>query len=386
MPCPSTTLTVVYDYVSAKSNVEFEIKSTMDSSHITRQKIKRIINSLDQSSYSFCISATACYTFQSDSTSNAKILVNNRTIFNNMDVRFTVSFGYSSDGIMKPNSCEDYAICNRLLNPGTLKRNLIDLIMKFSIISNSQQSQSICWWLDDLDKQTTESLQDNAHVQRYILALLYFSTGGLHWHNKNKWLSTESVCNWYGVFCGVPGVVTKIEITSNNMQGHIPIELGELAGLESLIMHSNKLKGKIPVELVKLQHLKTLILSKNVFSGSIHSEIRYLEELRYLDISTNRLTSTIPTEIGVLHALEYISIANNSLFGTIPEEVKNLVNLKSIILADNLLRGSLPIISSMIDLGKKSLLPLLFSELTFIIYRNHRFKQQLLDWKSSYLW
>ena len=321
-----------------------------------------------------CISPTACYTYITESTVNTTLLVNNRTIFNNLGAKSSASFGYSPDG-MKPNSCEDYTICNRILKPSSPERNLLDLITKFSIISSSEHNQSICWWLDDLDERTSESQQDMTNVQRYILALLYFSTDGLHWHNQNKWLSTNSVCDWFGVYCKNPGIVSKIEITSNNMQGHIPVELGELAGLEILIIHSNKLTGKIPVELVKLQNLKTLILSKNLFSGSIHPEIRYFEGLRYLDISTNKLTGTIPTEIGTIHTLEYISIANNSLFGTIPEELSNLVNLKSIIMADNLLRGSVPILDNMIDIGKKNIFTSLSSELTFMVYRTHRFKE-----------
>ena len=347
---PSTTLTIVYDHELGKGLVSSEIKSAIESSFITKQIIYESVN-LDQIKYSFCISPTACYTHQSDSTATAKVLLNNKIIFNDPDIRSIVSFGYSPDGI-KPNSCEDYTICDRILKPDTLQRNLVDLITKFSKISSSEQTQSICWWLDDIDKRSAESQQDMVNVQRYILVLLYISTDGLHWHDQNKWLSEDSVCNWFGVFCEVPGIVSKIELTANKMQGHIPIELGELAGLETLIMHSNQLTGNIPIELVKLQNLKKLILSKNMFSGSIHSEIKYLEELRYLDISTNRLTNTIPTEIATLYMLEYISIANNSLFGTIPEELKNLVNLKSIVMADNMLRGSAPIINSMTDLGK----------------------------------
>ena len=116
------------------------------------------------------------------------------------------------------------------------------------------------------------------------------------------------------------------------------------------------------------------ISASNLFSGSIYPKIRYLKELRYLEISTNKHTGTIPTEVGTIYALEYISIANNSLFGTIPEELSNLVNLKSIMMADNLLRGSVPILDNMIGIGKKNIFTLLSSELTFMVYRTHRFK------------
>jgi hypothetical protein len=41
-------------------------------------------------------------------------------------------------------------------------------------------------------------------VERYTLALLYFSTGGTSWENQYNFLSADSVCNWNddeGVFC-----------------------------------------------------------------------------------------------------------------------------------------------------------------------------------------
>ena len=160
-----------------------------------------------------------------------------------------VSFEYSANGDMKPDTCDDFLICNRILKPGTPKRKLIDLITRFSIIRHSQIIQSsnqhlaLCWWLDDLDRNPHDGLQNIALVQRHTLALLFFNTPGLHWHNKNKWLLDDSECNWFGVSCELSGIVITINLSSNNMIGCLPPELGEFNGLEYLILDHNRITG-----------------------------------------------------------------------------------------------------------------------------------------------
>jgi hypothetical protein len=65
-------------------------------------------------------------------------------------------------------------------------------------------------------------------VQRYALAVLYYSTGGANWKNKNKWLSTADPCNnWYGVVCisGSKSVVNELTLGTNNLVGNLPCEL-----------------------------------------------------------------------------------------------------------------------------------------------------------------
>ena len=42
------------------------------------------------------------------------------------------SFGYSKNGTSQPNTCDDYAVCDRNLRPGTPERMLFNLITRFS--------------------------------------------------------------------------------------------------------------------------------------------------------------------------------------------------------------------------------------------------------------
>ena len=84
-----------------------------------------------------------------------------------------------------------------------------------------------------------ESAQDRTlNLQRYILALLYVSTGGDEWVNNEKWMSSVSECEWHGLSCDTfEGMIDGIDLSNNNLKGSLPSELGELRGLEHLVRY-----------------------------------------------------------------------------------------------------------------------------------------------------
>jgi hypothetical protein len=71
-------------------------------------------------------------------------------------------------------------------------------------------------------------------LERFVVALLYFSTKGETWDDSSKFLSAMSICGWSGVSCDISMVVIDISLTSNNLVGLLPTELGLLTGLERL--------------------------------------------------------------------------------------------------------------------------------------------------------
>ena len=84
-----------------------------------------------------------------------------------------------------------------------------------------------------------ESAQDRTlNLQRYILALLYVSTGGDEWANNEKWMTSVSECEWYGVSCdSFEGMIDGIDLSNNNLKGFLLSELGELRGVERLVRY-----------------------------------------------------------------------------------------------------------------------------------------------------
>ena len=59
------------------------------------------------------------------------------------------------------------------------------------------------------------------------------------------------------------GLLKSIDLSSNNLTGHIPREIVELVGLVSLNLSRNCLTGQITSEIDMLQSLDFLNLSKN---------------------------------------------------------------------------------------------------------------------------
>ncbi len=99
------------------------------------------------------------------------------------------------------------------------------------------------------------------------LVALYNSTGGASWTNHTNWLQTDTPCSWYGVSC-TAGLVTGLNLSSNNLVGSLPAGLGNLTNLTSLLLDGNNLLGEIPASITSLTSLTTLSLSCGLYSSN----------------------------------------------------------------------------------------------------------------------
>ena len=55
-------------------------------------------------------------------------------------------------------------------------------------------------WLKDIDTWEPAAEDPNSDylwMERYVMADLYYSTNGTNWTRNDRWLSNETVCNWY---------------------------------------------------------------------------------------------------------------------------------------------------------------------------------------------
>ncbi|KAG4939574.1 hypothetical protein JHK86_045715 [Glycine max] len=103
---------------------------------------------------------------------------------------------------------------------------------------------------------------------------------------------------WKGVEHGFrnPELFLKsIDLSSNNLTGEIPKEVGYLLGLVSLNLSRNNLSGEIPPEIGNLSSLDSLDLSRNHFIGQIPSSLSEIDGLGKLDLSDNSLSGRIPS-------------------------------------------------------------------------------------------
>ena len=92
---------------------------------------------------------------------------------------------------------------------------------------------------------------------------LYASTDGENWTSNGGWVcGSGDYCPWFGVVCD-GGHVTRLELSSNNLCGRIPSELGKVTSLKGLNLSANSLHGPIPSALAELSNLETLYLQNN---------------------------------------------------------------------------------------------------------------------------
>jgi len=99
----------------------------------------------------------------------------------------------------------------------------------------------------------------------------------------------------------------SIDLSSNQLTGDIPEEIGNLIGLVSLNLSNNNLTGEITSKIGRLRSLEFLDLSRNHFSGLIPPSLAQIDRLSVLNLSDNNLSGRIPigTQLQSFNASSY---------------------------------------------------------------------------------
>jgi hypothetical protein len=192
-------------------------------------------------------------------------------------------------------------------------------------------------WITNLDSLYL-CPDDPTLAQRYILAVLYYQTSGDNWLRCTSdgltscdgaaFLSAESECKWGGIGCDTNGQVTDVSLSSNNLAGFLPSEIGSLAFLEELLMDKNALTGPIPDSFGALASIEFLDMDNNNLTGSIPLELYGASTLRVIDLDHNDFSGVLATEVGQLTDLFFLQLDFTGLSGTVPSELAALPELQ----------------------------------------------------------
>ncbi|KAL5582370.1 hypothetical protein UlMin_014812 [Ulmus minor] len=188
------------------------------------------------------------------------------------------------------------------------------------------------------------------------------------WWNDYANNNSVSHCHWPGITCNHAGSVIQIclnginykemhlgdlslssfpnlvrlDLTSVELLGSIPIEIGNLSKLIHLNLSRNILEGHLPLSLGNLSQLAVLDLSVNSLNGSIPQELGNLKNLFALNLSWNSFIGPIPSTLGVLTNLWELDLGFNQINGFIPSEIGNLKGLRHLDIRGNKLYGPVP--------------------------------------------
>ncbi|TYJ32744.1 hypothetical protein E1A91_A05G056800v1 [Gossypium mustelinum] len=217
--------------------------------------------------------------------------------------------------------------------------------------TRQKEPNALLKWKASLDNQSQSSLSS------------WDGNGHCNWTgiicDKSRRVNQLNLSNFglKGEFYGVGNLsrLTYLDLSSNNLPGYIPFEIGKLRSISELhlerniltdlsFLHlqKNMLNGSIPQQIGMLKSLYKLALSDNNLVGSLPPSIGNLSNLSVLRLHSNKISGSIPKEIGMLGPLEVINLSNNSLTGEIPASIGNLTKVYCLYLFANNFHGSIP--------------------------------------------
>ena len=301
--------------------------------------------------------------------------------------------------VLGSNSSENNELpLNPMVNPSAFERMTLWMpdYTKDAIGTDpfSPQALAYNWTIAD---PSLEDYPDWRIRQRFVLATLYYATGGLHhWVNDDGWLSYDRhECYWYSYtsFNNSALVVSELpyfhelvarysELSGDqyNLQNPchedpnssvIP-EGGGRYQILSFIM--NGLQGTLPRELYLLDTLKSIVIFDDV-QAELTADIQNLPSL--ISLALPSTTGTIPSEVGLLSNLLMLTFVplvggadehRSELSGSLPTELGNLSNLMHFSMEKNSITGPIPS-----EMGRLSDL------LEFIISQSGKYRYYVLN-------
>jgi Leucine-rich repeat (LRR) protein len=238
----------------------------------------------------------------------------------------------------------------------TLLTLLMDQLPNDQLFKSGSPQETALRWL--VFEDPVEISPDHPNLlQRYALAVLFFSTSGemdiqgnitSRWFSAENWMTEIGHCEFAGIECernvdkdveyDSDGKITSIYLENNGLEGTIPSELQALTELWRLKLSQNKLKGTIAPSIFQLPKLSDVSIRDNNLTGIIPSTNGKLEQLH---LGVNNLTGAIPNTIAYELGLQGLTLERNKLTGTSPG-LTELTSLEWLYLQSNFLNGTLP--------------------------------------------
>uniref|UniRef100_A0A5B7AVY1 Putative receptor-like protein 12 n=1 Tax=Davidia involucrata TaxID=16924 RepID=A0A5B7AVY1_DAVIN len=202
------------------------------------------------------------------------------------------------------------------------------------VLNNANISDTIPDWFWKLDLQVNELDVAYNQLSGKVPNSLYFSYPSTVDLSSNRFEGPLPLWS---------SNVSKLYLRDNLFSGPIPHDIGEvMPHLTDLDISMNSLSGSIPLSMGNLTELTTLVISNNRLSGEIPEIWKDIPFLYIVDMSNNSLSGMIPKSLGSLSYLKFLILSRNNLSGEFPSALRNCTSMGTLDLGDNQFSGNLP--------------------------------------------
>lgn len=205
------------------------------------------------------------------------------------------------------------------------------------------------YWIGILDSGQVPLIPTQDFIQRYVLAVLYYTTNHdrshddetFGWYNKYHFLSSYHVCSWNQLSDNDHNNINHTSSSSSSSSSSLGITCNNEYEIIRIMLPNNNLYGILPSELHLLYSLEELNFYNNFLIGTIPNEYQHLENLQTLILYQNQLQDMFPTWFDHLPYLSIINVGKNKIYGTLPDTLQNVEQLSVINCDSCLLHGPL---------------------------------------------
>ncbi|KAL3804495.1 hypothetical protein HJC23_002534 [Cyclotella cryptica] len=175
--------------------------------------------------------------------------------------------------------------------------------------------------------------EDPQLVQRFVLALFFYATGGIDMNNPEEISKDNTRGGWDSELAHFLTGLHECHWVKKSLRDQF-WELLSMEGDDDRKVGVTKCNDDMEVTEIRLADLNLV--------GFIPEEIKWLSNLESLDVQNNHLAGPIPQSLGELDELRYLSLDGNNFSGSIPDVFYELTNLERAYLNFNDFNGAMP--------------------------------------------